>query len=153
MSSTNLFEKWDKQIDTAGLKNDIKDAQENKREYSEVPLGKYEVEITKMEIKSTQKTKMPMLSIWFKILAGEKKNSFIFYNQVISQGFQIHIANEFLRSLDTGIDVEFDNFTQYNNLVMDIAEKVEELGLEYALDYGENDKGYNTFEILEVFEG
>ena len=75
----------------------------------------------------------------------------IFMNQVITQGFQIHICNGFLRSLDTGVDVHFDDFVQYNDIIMDVVEKINILGLEYALEYGES-KGYNTFKITEVFE-
>jgi hypothetical protein len=73
-------------------------------------------------------------------------------NQVITQGFQIHIANEFLRSLDTGVDVDFDgNYEHYNDLILDVMEAIDKQ-LEYMLDYGENKKGYNTFKIKEVFE-
>ena len=73
-------------------------------------------------------------------------------NQVITQAFQIHIANEFLRSLDTGIDVHFDGkYSHYNNTILDIFEEVNGK-LEYELDYGENRKGYNTFKITSVFE-
>ena len=75
-----------------------------------------------------------------------------FMNQVITQGFQIHICNTFLRSLDTGLDVVFDDFEQYANLVMDVHEKIDEQQLEFALKYGKTDKGFSTFEITEVFE-
>ena len=91
-----------------------------------------------------------MVSIWFNIIAGNFKNSKIFYNQVINQGFQIHLLNEFLRSLDTGVNVEFDSYAQYNEVLMDVAEGTKTL--EYALEYGENKKGYPTYKITEVFE-
>ena len=95
-----------------------------------------------------------MVSIWFRILAGKFKNSIIFYNQVINQGFQIHLSNEFLRSLDTGVDIpsNFSSYKKYNNLIMDVAEEADAQKLEYELKYGENKKGFKTFEILSVFE-
>ena len=40
-----------------------------------------------------------MVTCWMKIVEGEYKGSLIFMNQVVTQGFQIHIVNEFVRSL------------------------------------------------------
>ena len=43
-------------------------------------------------------------------------------------------VNEFLRSLDTGLEVQFENFQQYGNLLMDIHELINGR-LEYGLKY------------------
>ena len=147
------FSKFNKAVDLNALKHDIEEAEQNggSGDYKEVPAGTYEVKIEKMEIKESKKGD-PMLSVWFKVLTGEWENSRIFMNQVITQGFQIHICNTFLRSLDTGLDVVFDDFEQYANLVMDVHEKIDEQQLEFALKYGKTDKGFSTFEITEVFE-
>ena len=145
-----IWEKFDKKIDTKGLKDDIKQARENGGgDYKEVPYGTYEVNVEKIELRESKKGD-PMVSIWFNIIAGEFKNSKIFYNQVITQGFQIHLLNELLRSFDTGVNVEFDTYAQYNEVLMDIAEGTQ--ALEYALEYGENKKGYPTYKITDVFE-
>lgn len=145
-----IWEKFDKSIDTKGLKKDVKEAQENGGgEYEEVPYGTYEVKVDKIEMKESKKGD-PMVTIWFKIIAGKLKNSIIFYNQVINKGFQIHLCNEFLKSLDTGVSVEFDTYAQYNEVLMDVAEGSQDL--EYALEYGENKKGYPTYKITDVFE-
>ena len=148
------FSKFNKAVDLEALKHDIQEAEENGGlgDYKEVPTGTYEVKIEKMELKESKKGD-PMLSVWFKILNGEFENSMIFMNQVITQGFQIHISNTFLRSLDTGLEIHFDDFEQYANLIMDVHEKVDEQRLEFALDYGKTNKGFSTFEITEVFEG
>ena len=145
----SIFDKWDNEIDTKGLAEDVKSASENKQDFKEVPHGTYEVKVDKMEIKATQKGD-PMASVWFKIVDGEYKNQRLFMNQVITQGFQIHIVNEFLRSLDSGLDIEFVNYKQYNDLMLDVLEKIDGK-LEYALEYGEN-KGFDTFKIKEVFD-
>ena len=96
-----------------------------------------------------------MLSAWLRVLSdGEYAGQMIFMNQVVAQGFQIHIANDFLKSIAAGDDaptVTFESYSQYAQLIMDIAEYIDGR-FEYALDYGENAKGYNTFEITEVFE-
>ena len=141
------FSKFDKKFDLDGLKKDIEDSANN--DFKEVPLGTYEVAINKLEL-SESKNHDPMVKVWFKILTGEYKNSLIFMNQVITRGFQIHIMNEFLRSLETDIDITFESYSQYNELLMDIFEAVNDK-LEFALKYGEN-KGFNSFDIVEVFD-
>lgn len=146
------FSKFDKAVDINGLKKDVEEAQQNggTGEYKEVPKGDYEVKITKLELTESKKGD-PMVSCWFEILAGEYKGSLIFMNQVVTQGFQIHICNEFLRSLDTDLVIEFESYVQYAQLLMDVAEEIDGT-LEYALTYGETKKGFPTFEITDVFE-
>ena len=145
-----IWEKFDKKINTKELKEGIKQAEENGGgNYEEVPYGTYEVNVEKIELRESKKGD-PMVSIWFNIIAGNFKNSKIFYNQVINQGFQIHLLNEFLKSLDTGVNVEFDSYAQYSEVLMDVAEGTKTL--EYALKYGEHKKGFPTYEITEVFE-
>lgn len=148
------WDKFDRNVDIEGLNKDIEESKNNNGgNFDEIPPGTYEVKIDKMELKESSKGD-PMVSIWFRILAGKFKNSIIFYNQVINQGFQIHLSNEFLRSLDTGVDIpsNFSSYKKYNNLIMDVAEEVDAQKLEYELKYGENKKGFKTFEILSVFE-
>ena len=146
----NIWEKFDKQVDVEGLKEDVKEAAENKIEFKEVPEGRYEVKIEKMELRQS-KTGRPMVTFWFKILQGEYNNQYIFWNQVVDMGFGLHKVNEFLRSLDSGLEVQFENFTQYGNLLMDIHEAIDGK-LEYGLKYSKNSKGYDEFEITDVFE-
>lgn len=141
------FSKFDKKVDLEGLKRDIEDSANN--DYKEVPHGNYEVAITKLELKESKKGD-PMVAVWFKILDGEYKGSLIFMNQVITQGFQIHIVDDFLRSLETDVDIVFESYSQYADMLADVFEAVEG-NLEFALKYGEK-KGFNTFEITEVFE-
>ena len=147
----NVFEKWNKNINGDFMKE--LDAQEKGEggNFENLPAGVYEVRIEKMELKSSKKGD-PMFTAQFKVLAGENKGKFIWMNQVIIQPFQIHIVNEFLRSLETEIDVVFKNYDQYNDLILDVAEEVEKNKLEYALEVKVNDKGYNEYEINEVFE-
>ncbi len=146
------FKALNKKVDLKGLQDDIKEAKENGAgNYKEVPEGTYEVKLEKLELQLSKKGD-PMVCIWWNILDGEFKNSKIFQYQVITQGFQIHIMNEFLKSLETGIDIKFDDYEQYNDLLLDISEEIENQGLEYALSYGKNNKGFNTYEIEEIFD-
>ncbi|WP_279146646.1 DUF669 domain-containing protein [Clostridium tyrobutyricum] len=146
----DIWEKFDKEIDVEGLKHDAEEAAKNGGNFKEVPYGTYEVKVNKMELKES-KTNKPMLSIWFKILDGEYKDSIIFYNQVLSTGFGLHSADNFLRSLDSGVTVEFKNFRQYNNLILDIAEAIDGV-LEYGLEYSEGKNGFNNYKITDVFD-
>jgi len=147
----NIWDKFDEAIDTKGLQEDVKEAAENGTgSFKEVPHGEYEVEVNKMELIASKKGD-PMVTIWFKVVSGEYKGSLIFFNQVITQGFQIHIVNELLRSMDTGLDIEFKTYKQYGNLLMDVMEEIDGQ-LEFALKYGEGKKGFSTYEITDVFE-
>lgn len=150
------FEKFDEMVDLDGLKADIKAASDGgkTREYKDVPHGTYEVAIEKLELTTTKTTGKPMLSCWFRVLDGEYLGQMIFMNQVVSQGFQIHISNEFLKSIADAPDapkVTFESFSQYAQLIMDIAEYIDGR-FEYALHYAENTKGYDIFEIEDIFE-
>ena len=145
------FEEFDSVYDLEGLKNDINEAKENGGgNFEEVPNGNYEVKLEKLELTKSKSGK-PMVSIWFKILNGDFKNQRIFYNQLVDEGFKINIMNEFLYSLDSGFDVYFESFKQYNDLILDIHEAIDGK-LEYLLEYGENKKGYKTYTIKEVFD-
>lgn len=145
------WEEFDKKVDLKGLNDEIKNAEaDNGGEFERVPDGVYEVGINKLELKQSKKGD-PMVVCYYKILAGQYKNRLIFQHQVITRGFQIHIANELLRSLDTGVNIEFATYSQYDDLIMDVKEAIDAQKLEYALNYGKNDKGFDTFKIEEVF--
>lgn len=152
----SIFDKWDKKVDSKALSEDVQEVEKNGGvgEYEEVPTGKYEVNIEKMEIKET-KNGDPMFSCWMRILAGEFQNSVMFYNQVITRGFQIALVNKFLRSLESGIDVDstFIGYAEYNNMIMDIHEAIDDAGLEYMIEYSKNKKDYPIYTVKEVFEG
>lgn len=151
--SNNIWEKMSKAYDVEAIAKAVLEEEANgvsNAEYDDVPLGTYDVKIEKMELK-VSKNNNPMLSIWFKVLAGDYENRLVFMNQVITQAFQVHICNDFLRSLDSGIDVKFVDYSQYADLIMDIHEAIDGK-LEYCLKYGETKKGFSTFEIKEVYE-
>lgn len=144
----NIWDEFDKAIDTKALAEEAKNSSSG--DFAEVPHGTYEVKIEKMELVASKSGK-PMVSIWFRILNGDFENSMIFMNQVVEKAFGVHNMNEFLRSLGTSKEIEFVTYKQYGNLLMDMMEEIDG-NFEYALKYGENRKGYNTFEIEEVFE-
>lgn len=144
------FSKFDEAVNLDELKTGVEKAAQNSGgEYPEVPHGTYVIKVEKLELTESKKHQ-PMLSCWMKIVDGEFKGQRLFMNQVCNRDFQIHLAKEFLRSLDSGIDVVFDSYVQFADMIMDIAEAIE--SLEYEVIYGEK-KGFNTFEITEVYDG
>lgn len=142
------WEDFDKDVDIENLEKDVEKASTGDFSGEDVPYGKYEVKITKLELTQSKKGD-PMISAWFQIINGNQKDRFIFMNQVVLQGFQIHTINEFLRSLETDEIVEFKGYAKYNILILNIYEKI--IDNEYELDYQENKKGYKTFKILQKF--
>ncbi|MBC2288577.1 DUF669 domain-containing protein [Listeria farberi] len=151
--------KMDKSFDFTGIDEKVKEASSGGGDFPEISDDTYEVEVEKLEL-TTSKKGDPMLSIWFKILEGEFKGSRIFYNKVMQPqndkafGFQVHQNNIMLRDLSDWEEdeVEFENLKQYNELILDIAESIEEDNLEYLLEKGTNKGGYDTFKIVEILE-
>ena len=151
--NTNVWSKFDKEFDTASLAAEVEEVAKNGSTFEKLDPGVYEVKVDRIELMESQKGD-PMAHISFKVVSGECKGKCIYMYQVITRGFQIHIVNDMLRSLSSGVDVVFSSFRQYNNLFMDIMEAIDGK-YEYALNYGRNktSKGeFDTFEIEEVFE-
>ena len=149
----SVFDKWNKAIDVEGLAKDTKEVEQNggTGDYAEVPVGTYEVKIEKMELKESSKGD-PMFSAWFRILSGDYSNQLLLMNAVITQGFQIGNVNRFLRSLEAVDEVEFKDYAQYNDLIMDIMEEIESAGLEFLIEYKKNKKDFPIYTVKEVFE-
>ena len=147
------FKKFNNLVDLDGLKKDVAEAAENTLADGEVPYGKYEVKLEKLELvacKSEKNRGMPMVSAWFRIINGNQKNRLIFLNQLVNQGFQIHIMKEFLETMDSGCEIAFEDYEQFGNLLMDVFEASSNTG--FVLDYSENKKGYKAYKIEEVFD-
>ena len=150
----NVFAKFNDLFDLDGLKNDIETAASNTGDFVEIPDGNYEVKVSKIELGATgEKSKtpgMPMMKVWFDILAGDYKGQHIFCNQMLTTGFGIHKANELLTSLESGVPVQFENFDQYHNVMEQVFNAIDGVG-EYELAYSHNAKGYAVYNIVQRF--
>lgn len=153
------YSKFNDCIDMTTLEEEIKNAQTGKTEYVEVPDDTYEVRIEKLELGESKAGK-PMLKVWFKIIVGEYKNSMMFMNQTIDKGFGLHKAFEFLRSLGTDVSVDMkvsdfksigEFYEAVDNACMDIKEKIDTDGIEYAVEC-KTVKGFKNFEVKQVFK-
>lgn len=123
---------------------------ESVSEYEEVPVGKYEVVVEKMEL-TESKNHNPMTVAWLRIVEGPFKNSMLFNHMVMKEKFGIHRAKEFIRKLDPSSPVKFESFTQWDIYLKGISEEI--CGqASYVMKYGKkkakNGKEYSTFEII-----
>ena len=148
------FDKINRSVDLEGLRKDVENASENGTgDFPTVPAGKYEVALVSLEIKGTKKDNRPMLAASFKILSGEYKNQRLFMNRVIygtkDDGRMIKSAVGWLNTLDSGVDVAFQDYKQFADLVMDVAEAIDGK-IEYAVEY--DDSQFNSIKITEVFD-
>lgn len=145
------YSQWDKTFKVSAEEVKELDQNNGRKDFEDVPYGQYEVNVASLELASSKKGD-PMLKARFKVINGKYKGNSIFYNQVITQSFQIHNANEFLRSLDSGVDVAWlGSYGKYADVVDAVFEAVKD-NLEYGLDYHSDSKGYPVFQIIEVYE-
>lgn len=150
--SKDLFSKWDKMVDMEGLSEIVEGSEGGN--YKEVPAGKYEVKVEKIEL-TESKSGLPMVTIWFKIISeGEYKGSLIFMNQVITNtgfiGKVLSILKGLTSECENAPELKYVNIEQFNTLLLDVAEVIDNK-FEYALDYSQDKKGYGIFKIEEVF--
>lgn len=150
----DVFSKFNEIFDLDGLKSDIEQAATSNKEFVDIPDGSYEVKVSKLELGQTgEKSKtpgMPMMKVWFDILAGDFKGQKIFCNQMLTSGFGIHKANEMLTAFESGVPVSFENFKQYADMMAQVFNAIDGNG-EYELAYGHNSKGYATYTIVQRF--
>ena len=143
------YSKWDKTYNIS--ESDVESMNSRKDgEFEKVPFGKYEVKLTNLELKENSKGN-PMIAARFKVIKGSQKGRVIFYNKVVTSTAQIHFADEFLRSLDSGVEIKWTgSYRDYADTIQQVFDEIED-SAEYAISY-ENEKGYDTVKILEVFD-
>ena len=124
------------------------DSGEGNGDRKEVPVGEYEVGITKLELKESKSCK-PMVAIWFKVVTGAYKNQLIFYNQVVERAFQIHLIKDFFAPFNLKHAITFDSYQQFGELLAAVKDELN--GVEFALEYTVNDKGFSSYNVTQVF--
>ena len=154
----SIFEKYASKINTEDLEASKQEIQSNAGgEYPEVPHGTYEVKVNKLECKLSQKGNL-MVSIWFKILQGDFKNSIIFYNGVFHEDWMRHRVVKLLAALlddpsheaEINLILKSNDVDTINEFCMDVHEAIDGK-LEYLLNYGQK-KGFNTYRIDDVYD-
>jgi len=160
----SIFEKWNTKLDSKAIEESITEINENgSGNREQIPHGQYEVKVEKMELvecKSEKNFGEPMITIWFKIVAGEYKGQFIFYNRLYSTyTFIRHEVAEMLSNLLDNEDfkpianaiLKEGTKKEIGEMLLDIHEEID-CKFEYDLKYDKNKKGYDTYEITDVYE-
>lgn len=149
------FAKFNEQVDLKTLKGEAEEIKKNggTGEYKELEEGVYHGKFEKLEVKET-KDGRPMLSAMFRITEGEHKKSCLFMNRVLfgtkNDANMIASALGWLETLEPSeyIDVVFEDYDQFSELVLDIAEDIAEL--EYDVNYDPD--AFNSISIEDVYE-
>lgn len=149
------FSKFDEQVDLKKLKADAEEIEKNGGigDFPEIEAGTYYGKIEKLEIGAT-KDNRPMLKVQFRITEDPHKNCCLFMNRVLfgtkNDANMIASACGWLKSLEPSEDiiVAFESYSQFNDLILDIAEDIAEL--EYDVDYDPD--AFNNISISEVYE-
>ena len=150
------FSKFDKQIDLAQLRKEAEEIKKNggTGEYPEIEEGIYRGKFEKLEV-GTTKDGRPMLRAMFRITEGQHKKQCLFMNRVLygtkNDATMIASAEGWLESLEPSEDVGdviFRGYSEFADLVMDIAEDISEL--EYDVSYDPD--AFNSITIEEVYE-
>lgn len=163
------FSKFDATINADEMAKQLEDAKNNapQGDSLETPAGKYVVKIEKMEIAAT-KDGRPMFKVQCRVIeAGENatddvneylshfknKKPCLFMNRVIygtkNDANMIQSVIGWLEKLEPSFLVEFKNYSQFSDLVLDIVEEVADY---VELDVNYDPDKFNSISIEEVFE-
>lgn len=146
----SIFDEFDKAYDSKSMKEEVKEAAANSKDFDEIKPGIYPVYIKEMEVKAS-KNNEPMLAAQLKITDGDNKGQIMFVYFMLTKPFLIHKCNEFLRSLDTGVNVEFDSYGQYADMVEKIFKVTEDHEMDYDIEYSLRDGKYSEYKVKEVY--
>ena len=156
----SIFDKYASKInaeDLAASQHEIDENAKGSGDYEEVPVGTYEVKVEKLECKRSSKGN-PMVSIWFRIVAGDYEKQMIFYNGVFTEDWMRHrvvkmlsdILDDHSHEAEINLILKSGDIDAINDFCMDLHEDIDGK-FEYLLDYGTR-KGYNTYTIKEVYD-
>ena len=153
MPKSSKWGKFNDSVDLKGLQEDVKNADPNTPNFPEVPAGDYEVEVASLEIKPTKKDGKPMVAMSFKILTGEYKGQRLFENKVIydtkDDARMIKSVIGFLDTLESGVEISFHDYDQFEEQIMDVFEAVEGK-VEYVVEYDPDE--FFRISVLEAFD-
>lgn len=161
------FSKFDQSLNS-DMEKQIKEAKKNGAgESLETPAGSYVAAIEKMELAAT-KDGRPMFKVQLRVIEPgdeakedvreylshfKNKKPCLFMNRVIygtkNDANMIASVIGWLEKLEPSVPVEFKNYSQFNDLILDIYEEVAE-AIEVCVDYDPN--AFNSIFISEVFD-
>ena len=149
----NIWEKFDTNTDLAGFEEDVQAAEANTGDFEDLPYGKYEVALDNIELKPTKTKGAPMIVSVFKVLEGPHKGRLIWVNQVVDTGMKMSIGLRFVNHMKPNPEVKFSKEGGMSKLAEDLENALPGIqdGYEFVLEFYQNKKGYDQYDIKEVF--
>ena len=163
------FSKFDATINEAELNKQLEEAKNNapQGESLETPAGNYVAKIEKMELGAT-KDGRPMFKVQLRVIeAGEgasdevkeylshfkAKKPCLFMNRVLygtkNDANMISSVIGWLQKLEPSVAVEFKNYSQFSDVILDVFEEVADA---VELDVAYDPEAFNSISISEVFD-
>lgn len=152
--SKNIWEQFDNSTDLAGFEEDVKAAESNDGDFEALPHGKYEVALDDIQLKETKNNPRPMIVSTFKVIEGPHKGRLIWVNQVVDNGMKMSIGLRFINKMEPEEKVSFTKEGGMAQLSEDLPAAVPYIqkNHEFVLNFFENKKGYDTYDIDDVFD-
>lgn len=151
------FSKFNEMFPTDKLKKDMEEAAKNQTDFDKLPDGEYDCTLEKLELGESKSEKL-MLKAQFRIEKGDHSNQCIFKNCVLTgtknDGFMLLQAKKFLESLDSGVDIAFNGWDDFDGMLGDIIDAIAEDGLMYTVKVVTNkkNKDYQDITIVDILE-
>lgn len=139
-------------LDLANFDNDFDSAEVEERDFEDVPDGKYQVSVEKVELTRAKTTGNPMLKWALKIIGPKHKGRFLWRNNVMANsdnikwlkqdlytcGLQLAKLSELPDRLDELLDVKLDvtkrTTGQYENIYLNrrivVADEPDDTGID-----------------------
>ena len=141
------FSKFDKSVNMSELKRQMEEAKNNQNVTRELPAGNYVATIEKMELGAT-KDGRPMFRVMMRVTQGEYKRFCMFMNRVIygtkNDGNMINSVIGWLNNLDPTEPVEWVNYSELNESILDVFEELE--GIEWGVQYDPD--AFNSISVV-----
>lgn len=151
------FSKFNEMFPTDKLKKDMEEAAKNQTDFDKLPDGEYDCTLEKLELGESKSEKL-MLKAQFRIEKGDHSNQCIFKNCVLTgtknDGFMLLQAKKFLESLDSGVEIAFNGWDDFDGMLGDIIDAIAEDGLMYTVKVVTNkkNKDYQDITIVDILE-
>lgn len=152
---------WEMFGDLSTIEAEVADVSASNVERKEVPYGDYEVRVTKCAIEECpfegDYQGKPQLAVWFKIINhDELAGQLLFATKRLwspkgtrATAFMIRNAVQLLDSLESGVEVKFDE--HFEETAKAVFDAIGDGKAEYQLAYHENDKGFKEYDIVQKF--
>lgn len=141
------FSKFDKSVNMDQIAKQIEEAKNNQNVTRELPAGNYVATIEKMELGAT-KDGRPMFRVMMRVTQGEYKRFCMFMNRVIygtkNDGNMINSVIGWLNNLDPTEPVEWVNYSELNESILDVFEELE--GIEWSVQYDPD--AFNSISVV-----